>query len=179
MVQRNQNVDQVIRYVQQNNFARQNNITNMVEQIFSQNGLNMGLHRPHFISPLLEYVRLLELPKGWKVLKFTKFVEDTNELTVEHVARYQIDADDIVNNENLKMKNFLNSLTKNSFTWFTTLPPHSIQSWSQLERVFHEQFYMGHSKVSLKELASVRRRVPESIDDYLNSFKLLKARCFT
>jgi len=31
----------------------------------------------------------------------------------------------------------------------------------------------------LKELASVRRRTHESIDDYLNRFRLLKARCFT
>ncbi|MCI28023.1 hypothetical protein A2U01_0049223, partial [Trifolium medium] len=38
---------------------------------------------------------------------------------------------------------------------------------------------MGHSKISLKELASVRRKIPESIDDYLNRFRLLKARCFT
>jgi len=28
-------------------------------------------------------------------------------------------------------------------------------------------------------LASVRRRTTESIDDYLNKFKLLKARCFS
>ncbi|CAJ2661625.1 unnamed protein product [Trifolium pratense] len=38
---------------------------------------------------------------------------------------------------------------------------------------------MGQSKISLKELASVRRKTPESIDDYLNRFRLLKARCFT
>ena len=77
------------------------------------------------------------------------------------------------------MKFFPNSLTKNAFTWFTTLPPHSIHNWNQLERIFHEQFYMGQSKISLKELASVRRKAPESIDDYLNRFRLLKARCFT
>jgi len=29
---------------------------------------------------------------------------------------------------------------------------------------------MGHSKISLKELASVRRKTSESIDDYLNRF---------
>jgi len=46
-----------------------------------------------------------------------------------------------------------------------------------LERVFHEQLYMGQTKISLKELASVRKKKPESIDDYLN--RLLKARCFT
>ena len=63
--------------------------------------------------------------------------------------------------------------------WFTTLSPHSIFTWSQLEKALHEQFYMGQSKISLKELASVRRKTSESIDDYLNRFRLLKARCFT
>ncbi|WJX88906.1 hypothetical protein P8452_70946 [Trifolium repens] len=38
---------------------------------------------------------------------------------------------------------------------------------------------MGQSKISLKELASVRHKTPESVDDYLNRFCLLKARCFT
>lgn len=102
--------------------------------MLSWNGLNVGLHKPNFISPLSEYVRQMELFKGWKVPKFTKFVGDTNELTVEHVARYQTEDGEITNNENLKMKYFPNSLTKNASTWFTTLPPHSVQSWSQLER---------------------------------------------
>ena len=48
-----------------------------------------------------------------------------------------------------------------------------------MEKAFHEQFYMGLSKISLKELTSVRRKTSESIDDYLNRFRLLKARCFT
>jgi len=38
---------------------------------------------------------------------------------------------------------------------------------------------MGQSMISLKELASVRRKTTKSIDDYLNRFRLLKARCFT
>ena len=37
---------------------------------------------------------------------------------------------------------------------------------------------MGQSKISLKELASVKRRVVESVDQYLNRFRLLKSRCF-
>jgi hypothetical protein len=52
-------------------------------------------------------------------------------------------------------------------------------TWSHLEKAFHEQFYMGQSKISLKELASVRRKMSESIDEFLNRFRLLKARCFT
>lgn len=114
-----------------------------------------------------------------KYPKFTKFDVDTSESTIEHVARYHTKAGDIANNENLKIKYFPISLTKNAFTWFTTLPSHSVQTWSQLERLFHEQFYMGQSKIILKELASVMRKIPESIDNYLNRFRLLKARCFT
>lgn len=38
---------------------------------------------------------------------------------------------------------------------------------------------MGHSKISLKELANVRCKMPEFINDYLNRFRLLKAICFT
>ncbi|XP_050897703.1 uncharacterized protein LOC127104564 [Lathyrus oleraceus] len=45
--------------------------------------------------------------------------------------------------------------------------------------MFHEQFYIGKTKISLKELASIKRKFTEPIDDYLNRFRLLKARCFT
>ena len=38
---------------------------------------------------------------------------------------------------------------------------------------------MGKSKISLKKLASVKRKVAESVDQYLNRFRLLKARYFT
>lgn len=38
---------------------------------------------------------------------------------------------------------------------------------------------MGQSKISLKELTSVRRKVAETIDDYCNRFRTLKLRCFT
>eukprot|EP00256_Glycine_max_P066604 XP_025981199.1 uncharacterized protein LOC100802634 [Glycine max] len=176
LVNRNQNADEVIGNIQQNRFDRQNNLAQMVETILVQNGLNLGLHRPNFVSPLSEYVLQTELPRGVKIPKFTKFAGETNESTVEHIARYLVEAGDLANNENLRMKFFPNSLTKNAFTWFTTLPPHSIHNWNQLERIFHEQFYMGQSKISLKELASVRRKAPESIDDYLNRFRLLKAR---
>jgi len=79
----------------------------------------MGLHRPKFVSALSEYV-MTKLPRNWKVHKFTKFARETNEFTVENIARYLTKAGDIANNENLKMKYFPSSLTTNAFTWFTT-----------------------------------------------------------
>ena len=88
----------------------------------------------------------------------------------KQIARYLNEAGDIANNTDLRLKLFPNSLTKNAFTWFNTLASHSIQHWTQLERLLHEIFYMGQYKISLKELASVRRRTTEYIDDYLNRF---------
>lgn len=120
-----------------------------------------------------------ELPRGWKVPKFTKFTGDTNDSSVEHIARYLTEAGDIANNENVRMRYFPSSLTNNAFTWFTTLPPHSIHDWARLEGLFHEQLYMGQSKTSLKELSSVKPKFSELIDDYLNRFRLLKTGCFT
>ena len=150
MVNRHQDADQLVMQARRNNYEGQNNIANVVETLLAQNGFNMGLDRPNFVSALYEYVLMSELPRIWKVPKFTKFAGETNESTVEHIARYVMEAGDMANNENLKMKYFPSSLTKNAFTWFTTLPPHSIFSWNQLEKAFHEQFYMEQSKISLK-----------------------------
>lgn len=38
---------------------------------------------------------------------------------------------------------------------------------------------MGETKISLKKLASIKRKFTKPIDDYLNRFRLLKVRCFT
>ncbi|XP_050877490.1 uncharacterized protein LOC127081262 [Lathyrus oleraceus] len=178
MINRDQDADEVIHRVRRENMM-ENDLTSMIERIMAQNGLDTGLRRPNYSPPLLEYVLQTELPRGCKIPKFTKFSGDTSESTIEHIARYMTEAGDLANSENLRMKYFPSSLTKNAFMWFTTLPPNSIDAWPQLERLFHEQFYMGQTKISLKELASIKRKFTEPIDDYLNRFRLLKSRCFT
>ena len=179
MVNRDQNADEIVHRIRNDNLVAENNLTTMIERIMAQNGLNSGFRRPNYTSPIMDYILQTELPRGVKVPKFTKFAGDTSESTVEHIARYLTGAGDIANNENLRIKYFPSSLTKNAFTWFTTLPPGSVDTWPYLERLFHEQFYMGQSKISLKELASIKRKFTEPIDEYLNRFCLLKSRCFT
>ncbi|XP_050895309.1 uncharacterized protein LOC127101926 [Lathyrus oleraceus] len=179
MVNRNQNVDDIIRQVRHDDVAADNNLAAIVERIMVQNGVNFGLRRPNYTSALSEYILQSKAPLRTKIPKFTKFAGDTTKSNVEHVARYLIEVRDMSNNESLRIKKNPSSLTKNAFTWFKTLPQNLIHTWNQLKRMFHEQFYMGQAKISLKELASVRRKFTEPIDDYLNRFRLLKARCFT
>jgi len=69
-----------------NNYDGQNNIGNVVEALLAQNGFNMGLHRPNFVSALSEYVLETDLSRNRKIPKFTKFAGETNESTFKHIA---------------------------------------------------------------------------------------------
>jgi len=95
----------------------------VVEALLAQNGFNMGLHRPNFVSALSEYVLETDLARNTKIPKFTKFARETNESTVEHIARYLMEVGDMENNENLKMKYFPSSLTKMPLLGLQHWPP--------------------------------------------------------
>jgi len=82
LVDRNHDVDEVVRNVQQQNIGAHNNIAYLDENIMAQNGLNIVLHMPNYVSPLLDLVLQSKLPRGYKIPKFTKFVGDTSESTV-------------------------------------------------------------------------------------------------
>ncbi|XP_050919303.1 uncharacterized protein LOC127136827 [Lathyrus oleraceus] len=179
MVNRQQDADQIVDQHRQEDLAVENNLTTIVERIMARNGMGATLQRPLYISPLAEFILQAETPRGMKVPKYTKFGGESGESIIEHVARYLTESWDLAHNECLRVKNFPSSLTKASFTWFTSLAPSSINSWAKLEKKLHEQFYEGYSKISLAELSSIKRRFVESIDDYLNRFRSLKARCFT
>jgi hypothetical protein len=70
------------------------------------------------------------------------------------------------------------SLTGTAFAWFSSLAPNSIDSWDQLEKKFHDQFFSGSYQLKLKDLTSVRQNKEESVSDCLKRFKEVKNRCF-
>ncbi|XP_058771949.1 uncharacterized protein LOC131645743 [Vicia villosa] len=162
MVGRQQDADQFVEQYQQEEVAMENNLTTMIERIMARNGMNTPLQRPTYSSPLAEYIVQTENPRGWKIPKYTKFGGEIGESTIEHISRYVTELGYMANNESLRVKHFPSSLTKSAFTWFTTLPPNSVDSWPKLEKLFHEQFYEGHSKISLVEFSSVKRRFAET-----------------
>ena len=59
--------------------------------------------------------------RGWKTPKsLTKFSRESEESTVEHIARYTLEIGEIATNEYLKMRFFPSSLTKNALHSFRT-----------------------------------------------------------
>ena len=111
----------------------------MVEQILNRFGFNVGhANQPYFVFAFPEWIQQVEMPRGIKPPKFTKFFGENSESTVEHVARYTLELGELGSNEYLKMRFFPSSLTKNAFSWFSTLRPNLVNSWVQLERIFHD-----------------------------------------
>ena len=50
---------------------------------------------------------------------------------------------------NFKLSLLPNSLMGATFTWYTTLPRNSIQSWQEMERQFHTQFFRAKLEVCI------------------------------
>ncbi|RYR26241.1 hypothetical protein Ahy_B02g060452 isoform A [Arachis hypogaea] len=122
LVRRDQNADEVLnRLHTQRGYHYQ--VTRIVEDVL--NGM----------------VQMTEVPMGVKNPKIiTKFAGEGGESTVEHIAHYLVELGNLADNENLRMKFFPASLTKNAFTWFSYLRPSSILTWAQLEMPFMLNF---------------------------------------
>ena len=56
LANRHQEADELIQRIWRNDMETNNNLTTMVERIMAQNGVDVGLHRPNYTSPLSEYV---------------------------------------------------------------------------------------------------------------------------
>ncbi|XP_015940668.1 uncharacterized protein LOC107466191 [Arachis duranensis] len=115
VVSRGQNADEVLARLRANHGGECYQVTRIVEEVLNRVGLNVGfMNRPHFVSAFLQVIQMAEVPRGVKNPKIvTKFARKVGESTTEHVA----------NDENLKVKFFSSSLTKNAFTWFSNLKP--------------------------------------------------------
>ena len=80
--------------------------------------------------------------------------------------------------EPLRVRLFSLTLTGTAFSWFSSLAPNSIQTWTQLERKFHDHFFSGENETKLTDLTYIRQGREESAIDYFRRFRDTKNRCF-
>jgi hypothetical protein len=81
--------------------------------------------------------------------------------------------------EAFRIRYFPLSLTGPAFTWFTSLPAHSICSWKDLEQKFHAHYYTGSNERKLIDMSTLRRRNNETPMDFLRRFRETKSMCFS
>ncbi|CAI0374579.1 unnamed protein product [Linum tenue] len=156
-----------------------NTLRDQVAQLIAEQ-FGMGVRPtmpPVYRKPYPEWVdRLYPFPRGFRVPEFATFTGTGDQSTVEHIGRVTVQCGDV--GDFIKLRVFGNSLTGPAFAWYVNLPSNSIQTWQQMEQIFHAQFYRSEREVSMADLARMRQEPGESLEHFLTNFKNARNRCF-
>jgi hypothetical protein len=110
-----------------------------------------------YTPPFPEWYHRVALQNRVKVpSEFTKFSGQDDTSTVEHIARYLMHLGEASADEAFRIRYFPLSLIGPAFTWFTSLPAHSIYSWKDLEQKFHAHYVIGSNDKKLIDLTTLR-----------------------
>jgi hypothetical protein len=153
-------------------------LTDVLQNQFGLKPKNQG----HvYTPPFLEWYHRVALPNRVKVpSEFTKFSggqDDTS--TVEHIAWYLMQLGEASTDEAFIIRYFPLSLIGPTFTWFTSLPAHSICSWKDLEQKFHAHYFIGSNEKKLIDLTTLRQRSNERPMEFLRRFRETESMCFS
>ncbi|CAL8169763.1 unnamed protein product [Prunus armeniaca] len=133
---------------------------------------------PTYRKPYPAYIDQIPLSPGSKVPNFTLFNgEDPYASSVEHIGRFSVQCIAIENNPLLKLRLFENSLSGQVFTRYTNLPANSVQTWEQMESVFHDYYYRIQPEVTISDLAALKQSEDEPAQDFITRFRKLKMKC--
>jgi hypothetical protein len=112
-----------------------------------------------YTPPFPEWYNWVALPHRVNApADFTKFFGQDDTSTMEHIARYLMQLGEASADEAFRIRYFPLSLTGPTFTWFTSLPAHSICSWKDLEQKFHAHYFIGSNEKKLIDLTTLRQR---------------------
>jgi hypothetical protein len=151
-------------------------IADVMREQFGLKPKNTGnLYQPRYP----EYFEGVPLPNRYKVPDFSKFSEQNNVSTYEHVSRFLAQCGEASAIDALRVRLFPLCLSGLAFTWFSSLPDSSVQSWADLEKQFHKYFYSGNHEMQLSDLAAIRQRHDGSVRDYIQRFKDMRNRCYS
>ncbi|KAK1698879.1 hypothetical protein QYE76_015576 [Lolium multiflorum] len=91
---------------------------------------------------------LIPLPPKYRLPDFNKFSGTEGASSIEHVSRYLAQLGMASASDQLRVRCF-SLLTGPAFGWYTSLQPNSVQSWKQLEELFHTQYHSRLLKLVL------------------------------
>jgi hypothetical protein len=155
-------------------------VQRMTDVLQNQFGLKPKNQGHVYTPPFLEWYHRVALPNRVKVpTEFIKFSGQDDTSTVEHIARYLMQLGEASADEAFRIRYFPLSLTGPVFTWFTSLPAHSICSWKDLEQKFHAHYYTSSNEKKLIDLTTLRQRNNETPMEFLRRFRETKSMCFS
>jgi hypothetical protein len=156
-----------------------NNLTNQLATILWETfGIEPKGRGRVYQKPYPDYYDQLPYPRGYRVPEFSKFSGEDGKTTLEHVGQFILQCGEASDNDTLKLRMFPLSLSRTTFTWFTSLAPNSIFTWAKLEQKFHEYFYSSDAELRLSDLTTVKQKHNESAAEYIRRFRDSRNRCF-
>ena len=102
---------------------------------------------------------------------------EENQSTIEHIGKFTLQCREVRNNDVLKLRLFLHSLSKTTFTWFINLLAISIHTWVEMENQFYAHFYRVECEGTFVALFEIKQRVSKNVEQFINKFKRAKNRC--
>ena len=128
-----------------------------------------------YSKPYIKRINNMRMPNGYQPPKFLQFDGKGN--PKQHITHFVETCENAGTQEDLLVKQFVCSLKRNAFDWYTDLEPKSIDSWEQLEREFLDRFYSTHRTVSMMELTNTKQWENEPVVDYINRWHSLSLDC--
>ena len=134
---------------------------------------HFGIHpksKAGYRKPYPEYFDRLLYPNHFRVPDFAKFTGEDATSTMEHIGCFLAQCGEVANQDELRVWLFLLSLSGSAFTWFTTMPPNSVNTWAELEIKFHDYFSNGSLELRISDLTSVSQKFNKPIVNYIRRF---------
>ena len=126
-----------------------------------------------------EYFDQLPYPNHFRVPDFAKFTDDDATSTMKHIGRFLAQCGKGANQDKLRVRLFPLSLSGSAFTWFTTMPPNSVNTWAELETKFHDYFSNGSLELRISDLTSVSQKFNKPVVNYIRRFREVRNRCYS
>ena len=135
------------------------------------------IEKPMFKKLYPTWIDSIPFPRGFQIPDLTLFNGEENQSTIEHVGRFCLQIGELGHDEVYRLKLFPHSLTRNAFTWFISLPPNSVHSWQEMEEQFHAQFFRHEPEISMADLAKLKQKPSETVEQFLTRFKKSRNQC--
>ena len=107
----------------------------IAEVMRDQFGIKLKVNNYSYRTPYPLAYDLILLPNRYKVQDFTKLSRQDYTSTMEHVNRFIIQCGEAAKSDELRVRVFSSSLSGSAFTWVISLPPNSVITWANLEKL--------------------------------------------
>ena len=103
---------------------------NMIAEVMKRHfGIQLRpLERAVYRKPYPDWVDRVQFPRSFRTPDFTTFSGEDSKSTMEHISRFVAQCAEASQNDFLRLQLFPLSLTGVAFTWYSSLPPNSVQS---------------------------------------------------